>query len=154
MKTIKIRLISLLLLVAGIIAFIIYALTPPKGDRYYLPEKYAGWICESYNVDGAPPLAVEDGFLVHKIPDNGILATSSAPRLSPKADEYFYYNEKGMRKAKELQHGGGYSTEIQGQREHHFYFWISSGALDSDYENYVKNRDVKSEPECGPWKKH
>jgi|SRR4030042_1919572 len=153
MKPIKIIVISFLVLSAAIIGFIIFALTPPKGDRYYLPDKYAGWICESYNVDGAPRLAVEDGFLVHKIPQNGILKTSSEPRLSPKADEYFYYTEKGIRKAKELKHGGGYSKQKEGQKEYRIYFWISSGDVDSDYEKYVKNRDINSEPACGPWKK-
>ncbi|MGD8948393.1 MAG: hypothetical protein PVG44_09575 [Desulfobacterales bacterium] len=115
MKKHKIILISSLTLVAVIIGFIVYALTPPKGDRYYFPEKYDGWICVSYNVEDAPPLVVEDGFLVHKIPPNGILKTSSAPRLSPKADEYFYYTENVIRTAKELKHGGGFSRQKKGQ---------------------------------------
>jgi hypothetical protein len=153
MKKFKIILISSLILVAGIIGFLVHALTPPKGDRYYLPEKYAGWICVSYNVEDAPPLVVEDGFLVHNIPANGILKTSSSPRLSPKADEYFYYTEKGIRAAKEMKHGGGYSIQKKGQRELSFFFWVSSEDVDADYERYVKDKDVNSDPECGPWKK-
>ena len=141
------------ILVAVIIGFIVYALTPPKGDRYYLPERYAGRICVSYNVENAPPLVVEDGFLVHKIPPNGILKTSSEPRLSPKANEYFYYTENGARTAKELKHGGGFSRQKKGQREFNFYFWVSSDDVEADYERYVKDKDINSEPECGPWKK-
>ncbi len=138
---------------AVIIGFIVYAFTPPKGDRYYLPEKYAGWICVSYNVEGAPLLAIEDGFLVHKIPSNGILKTSSGPRLSPKADEFLYYTEDITRNANELKHGGGFSSQNKGQKEFNFYFWVSNGDVDADYEKYVKGRDVNSEPKCGPWKK-
>jgi len=152
MKKFKIILISSLTLVAAAIGFIVYSLTPPKGNRYYLPEKYAGWICVSYNVEDAPPLVLEDGFLVHKIPPNGILKTSSDPRLSPKADEYFYYTEKGIRTAKELKLGGGYSKQKIGQRELNFFFWVSSDGLDTDYDRYVKDKDVNSDPECGPWK--
>ena len=153
MKKFKIILISALTLFAATIGLIVYSLTPPKGDRYYLPEKYAGWICISYNVEEAPPLVVEDGFLVHKIPPDGILKTSSDPRLSPKIDEYFYYTEKGIRPAKELKHGGGYSIQKKGQREFNFYFWVSSDDVNADYERYVKDKDVNSGPECGPWKK-
>ncbi len=149
----KIILLSFLFLTIGIIGLILYALKPPKGDRYYLPEKYAGWICVSYNIESAPPLTIEENFLVHRISTNGILKTSSAPRLSPKADEYFYYNKKGIRKATQLKHGGGYSKRAQGQKEHYFYFWVSSGDLDSDYEKYVKTRDINTDPECGTWKK-
>lgn len=152
MKNIKTILISLLALAASTIGFIVFALTPPKGDRYYLPEKYAGWVCVSYNIDGAPLLDIEDGYLVHKIPQNGILKTSSEPRFSPKADEYFYYSEKGNRKATELKHGGGYSHQIKDQKEFNFYFWVTTDDIDADYEKYVKNSNEGSEPKCGPWK--
>jgi|WetSurMetagenome_2_1015567.scaffolds.fasta_scaffold59033_3 hypothetical protein len=145
--------LSLLLLVATLVGFVVYAFTPPKGNRYYVPENYAGWVCISYNVDGAPALEIKEGYLIHKIPEDGILKTSSAPRLSPTKDEYFYYKEKEIRKANELQHGGGYSKEVQGNKIHHFNFWLSSGNLKTDYEKYVKNRDSNTDPECGPWKR-
>jgi hypothetical protein len=62
----KIILISSLILFVIIIGFINYTFTPPKGDRYYLPEKYAGWICVSYNVENTIPLVIEDAFLFIK----------------------------------------------------------------------------------------
>ena len=46
---------------------------PPKANRYYFPEYYRGWICIQYNIENARPLPIEDGFLVHKIPENGLL---------------------------------------------------------------------------------
>lgn len=144
---------STLILVAAFAGLIYYALKPPKGDRYYLPEKYAGWICVSYNVNNAPQLETEDGFLVHKISPSGVLKTSTAPRLSPKSNEYFYYSDKGIRRADKIQHGGGYSLQKKGQKEVDFHFWVSNSSDNSDYEKYVKNLGVDFEPECGPWKK-
>ena len=100
---------------------------PPKGGKYYFPEFYRGWMCISYNVEGAPPLHVEDGYLVHKIPGNGLLVTSSAPRLiAPKHDEYYYYSDKGVREAEELQQGGGYTKQrkagLELEKEIRLYF--------------------------------
>ncbi len=129
---------------------------PPKGDRYYLPELYRGWICVHYNVEGAPELPIEDGFLVHKIPENGLLVTSSAPRLNePSRNENYYYSNKGVREAKELQHGSGHTKQqkIGLNEEIKLYFWISCcGQLEADYENHIKNHtDIETNPKCGRW---
>ena len=129
---------------------------PPKGDRYYFPELYRGWVCVHYNVEDAPQLPIEDGYLVHKIPENGLLVTSSAPRqVAPQRSEDYYYSNKGVRKAKELQHGGGYTKQQKTglNEEIKLYFWISCcGHVESDYNNYIKNHtDVDTDPKCGRW---
>lgn len=151
MKIIKITLITICVIFVAYVGLLLYAdANRPKGTRYYLPEKYAGWVCVSFNVDGAPPLPIEEGFLAAKIPANGILKTSSEPRFSPTRDEYYYYNEKGIREAKELQHGGGGTVQKEGEKSITFQFWVSNGNLKSDYEKYVKDR-ANSDPKCGPW---
>lgn len=153
MRIIKTIIIAIAVILAAYLGVIFYADTHrPKGERYYLPEKYAGWVCVSFNVDGAPPLPIEDGFLVVKLPPNGILKTSSEPRFSPKHDQFFYYNVSGIREAKELQHGGGGTVQKVGDKVITFHFWLSSGDLKADYEQFVKNRDG-SAIECGPWQK-
>jgi len=152
MNKIKTILILLVVLALSYVGLLIYAHTPGKGDRYFLPEKYAGWICVSYDVINMPPLDIQDGFLIHKIPENGILKTSSRPRLSPSYDEYYYYTKEETRKAEELEHGGGYTVQIEGQKAFTSYFWISSGDAQKDYEKYVKDGDV-SLSKCGPWEK-
>jgi hypothetical protein len=149
----NILIMSTLIFVAAFVGFIYYALKPPKGDRYYLPENYSGWICVSYNVNDAPQLETEDGFLVHKILPNGVLKTSSDPRLSPKSNEYFYYSKEGIRRVDKIKHGGGYSVQKKGQKEVNFNFWVISCNDNSDYEKYIKNLEVDFEPECGPWAK-
>ena len=152
----KIRIIILILITLTLSAYFALVLyteaNRQKGERYYLPESYAGWVCVSFNVDGAPPLPTDDGFLVIKVPSNGILKTSTEPRFSPKIDEYFYYNEKSIREAEELQHGGGSTVQMKDKKEITFHFWVSNGSRESDYEKYVKNKN-NSVTECGPWKK-
>jgi len=122
-----------------------------KGGKYYFPENYSGWVCEVYNVEGAPPLTNDDGFQVLKIPKNGIIKTSSNPRTSPKYDEYFYYDGNNIREAKELKLGGGFSYQKANEKELKFFFWVSSGDIDSDYEKYVKDKNESIVPVCGPW---
>ncbi len=151
----KIKTISILfaVLILFYIGFLTYVHSPEKGGRYFFPEKYAGWVCISYNVKDMPPLDIQDGFLVHKIPQNGILKTSSNPRLSPSYDEYYYYTKGGTREAKELEHGGGFTVQMEDQKEFTSYFWIHSSYAYKDYEKYVKEMDVYSNPPCGQWEK-
>lgn len=155
-KTFKTIAISLFISTVACYALLVYVHTPGKGGRFYIPEKYSGWICVSYEVDNMPPLNEEDGFLIYKIPQNGVLKTSSKPRLSPSYDEYYYCTKEGTRKAEELEMGGGYTVQTDGQKEFISYFWISSSDANKDYEKYVKDRPVMDEngfihPVCGQW---
>ncbi len=156
MKTFKIILISFIILAILYFGLLFYAHSPQKGGRYYFPEKYAGWVCVSYEVEGKPPLDIQDDFLILKIPENGILKTSSNPRLSPLYDEYYYYTEEGAREAEEIEFGGGFTRQTEGEKAFTSYFWISSGDVQEDYEKYVKDRPVMDEngvidPVCGQW---
>ena len=152
-KSTKIILTTVIALPISYMLFYIYASSPIKGNKYFFSEKYAGWICVTYNAEGMPPLKEEDGFLVAKIPKNGILRTSSRMRTSPVYDEYYYYSEEGVRKAEELGLGGGLTSQYNGKKEITSYFWISiKGNLDNDYKKYVKNEDVLSDPPCGLWR--
>jgi hypothetical protein len=119
-----------------------------KGEKYYLPDKYSGWVCVNFNVSGAPPLSEEDGYLVAIIPHNGILETSSRLRSGANIKRFYYYTEKGSREAYELRHGGG--GPIQKGEVLVYNFWVSSGDADSDYKKYVKGKDPLK-VECGPW---
>jgi hypothetical protein len=42
-----------------------------------IPKGYVGWINIHYGVEYAPPLTIEDGFIILKVPPNGELKTSS-----------------------------------------------------------------------------
>ena len=158
MKALKIISISFIVLAILYYGLILYAFSPQKGGKYYFPEKYGGWVCVSYEAEGMPPLEIQDEFLIYKIPESGILKTSSEPRLSPTYNEYYYYTEKGVREAEEIGFGGGFTSQMEGEKMFTSYFWISSGDVQEDYEKYVKDRPRVDEnggfidPVCGRWK--
>lgn len=67
-------------------------------DIYLVPEGYEGDVFVFYNVKGAPPVEIEDGFEVHTINDEGYFVTST-PDLDygTITDQYFYVSEDGKR---------------------------------------------------------
>jgi len=165
-KVFKTIFISLVVLVISYMGLMWYAYHPVKGMKYLFPEEYRGWICVTYNAEGFPPFIKDDGFLLVKIPKNGIVKTSNSLNTYskegyyiPTYDEHYYYSEKGIREAKELVMGGGYTVRQTGNKELTSYFWISTkGNSESDYEEYVKdlpNMDDNGiiEPVCGQWGK-
>ena len=125
------------------------ACTRERRDRYLIPEGYAGWLCVSYGVPGAPPLPMEEGFRLVVFPPDGLVSTSS-PALIGEGymNEYLYYvgdHRRSMNVGKEM--GGGY-TEEGPDRSKGFAvkFWVSRDAK-ADSEKYVSGRD----PRCGPF---
>lgn len=156
---IKYGIIAVCLLVVAI-SGLYFLFTPPKGYIYYFPENYAGWICIQHGDNSATPLPEQDGYLIIKVPINGILKTSSQLRTSPTRDKYYYYNGTQIKEAKGLEFGGG--GTLQGVRTVQgvpvpvgpitAYFWISKDSK-RDYDLYVKgkNIDLKNIP-CGPFK--
>src|ERR1019366_2011871 len=66
-------------------------------SRFLIPEGYTGWIRIEFEVQGAPPLPVEAGEYIVKIPPDGVLRTSSAEQYGWARDHYYYYSAQGMR---------------------------------------------------------
>jgi hypothetical protein len=60
--------------------------------RYLIPEGYVGWVRIDFNVKDAPPLPVEDGYYLLKIPLTGRLKTSSRP-MEIKGEQYYYFSD-------------------------------------------------------------
>jgi len=48
-----------------------------KSQKFIIPQNYVGWVRVSYEVPNAPPLPIEDGNSIYRIPDSGFLETSS-----------------------------------------------------------------------------
>ena len=40
-------------------------------SQFLIPKGYVGWVDVSYGVNGAPPLSVENGYYVIRVPANG-----------------------------------------------------------------------------------
>jgi len=97
---------SLLIAVALIVAATGYPLLTivrksPKKKllpiRYLLPEGYIGWVRVEYSIDRALPLPVEAAHCVVKIPESGVLVTSSKLDYTRVVDDYYYYSDRERR---------------------------------------------------------
>jgi hypothetical protein len=55
-----------------------------------IPVGYVGWIEVNYGVQGAPPLPMEDGSYLVRIPTTGSLKTSSKEEFGIAADQFCY----------------------------------------------------------------
>jgi hypothetical protein len=68
-----------------------------RSSRFLIPEGYTGWIRIEFEVQGAPPLPMEGGQYVLKIPSDGVLRTSSTEQYGWAKDQYYYYSAQGVR---------------------------------------------------------
>ncbi|HYV03646.1 MAG TPA: hypothetical protein VFB82_03615 [Blastocatellia bacterium] len=64
-----------------------------RPSRYLVPKGYVGWVKILFKVKDAPPLSVEDGHYLFKIPTDGKLETSSDIEFGVASDDYYYYSE-------------------------------------------------------------
>jgi hypothetical protein len=63
--------------------------------RILIPDGYIGWVEMKYGIEKAPALAIQGGKLVCRIPNQGLLETSSHMENGWAKDEYFYYSQGG-----------------------------------------------------------
>jgi hypothetical protein len=76
--------------------------------RFLIPDGYVGWVEVKYGDSNVPALQMDKGTLICRIPDSGLLATSSAVEEGWAKDEYFYYSKDGsLRDLKETGWGAG-----------------------------------------------
>ena len=122
----KIKMIYMLL--ALIVVFLIFLVymdkNTPKGSIYIIPEGYKGKLSIVYNQKDKPSLEEKDGYQVVKFPLNGLVKTSSYPRIGKQHDKYFYYTKDGkILPTKDIQFGGGQSIETNDSFLYEF--WIN-----------------------------
>ena len=117
-------------------------------DRYLIPDGYAGWLCISYGVSGAPGFPLEDDFRLVVFPPSGIVETSS-PGLPGESyrTQYFYYQDGRRRVLESKELGGGFSEKGIHQREFTSKFWVSRDAK-AAFPPHVVGKPA----ECGPFK--
>ena len=65
--------------------------------RCLLPDGYIGWVRVEYGIDRALPLPIEAAHCIIKIPECGVLATSSELDYTRVADDYYYYSDRERR---------------------------------------------------------
>lgn len=64
--------------------------------KYLIPYGYVGWVRIRYKVPGAPPLPTQRNLLICRIPNSGLLKTSSRPENGWATDFYVYYSAAGI----------------------------------------------------------
>lgn len=111
---------SLIALTLLVIAAILYGKQLIDNQRdpslVLLPQGYTGKVSILYVQESAPPLPREGEYVVHQIPESGILKTSTAePEYGIASDKYFYVDSQGNRS--EIDQGEFIHGEGLGSRE-------------------------------------
>jgi hypothetical protein len=92
----KKRLINRILIVSGLSAalllggYVLYLKRP--SHHFHFPAGFKGWVTVKFEKSGAPELPLTDGALQFKIPDSGILETSTKLK-DGWAKDHFYLND-------------------------------------------------------------
>jgi hypothetical protein len=94
--------------VAGVVTILLVALliglatwshagqenTESRPARYLIPEGYVGWVRIEFEVPGTPPVPMEDGEYLFKVPPTGVLKTSLKLQEGRPEARYYYYSEE------------------------------------------------------------
>ena len=91
----RFNLIPALLFNLSVVSFSSSGQAQQAASHHYflMPEGYVGWIRVDFEVPGAPPLTVENGFYILKFSDTGRIQTSSRDILGSQ-DEFLYYSSE------------------------------------------------------------
>jgi hypothetical protein len=74
-----------------------------NSSRFLIPEGYQGLIVIEFGLKGEPEIQVEDGYHIFRIPESGLLQTSSNFVYgTSKPFQYYYYSSTGIKDFKSL----------------------------------------------------
>lgn len=105
-------------------------------QTYLLPNGFEGCVMINYDVEGAPPLKIEDNEIVYKVPESGIINTSSSYDFGWTNEEHsgsfqlsaFYVGDDGKTleelPQKKIRFGGTESVQKEKQPMTHHYYQI------------------------------
>lgn len=90
----KKRLFNRVLIVSGSSALLLFAgyvfFTKRSPHHFFIPKSYAGWVTVKFEKPNAPALTEKDGVVEFRIPESGVLETSSKLETGWSRDEYFW----------------------------------------------------------------
>jgi hypothetical protein len=69
-------------------------------DRFLIPAGYVGWVHVQYGIQGAPPLPVEHGFRLLRVPATGRLKTCAKQEFGWASNEFYYVSGKKWQRLK------------------------------------------------------
>ncbi len=67
-------------------------------ERWIIPAGHVGWLRLDYSVKGAPPLPLEHGRYIVRVPSSSRVATSTVNDPSIDNNEYYVQDPAGLRK--------------------------------------------------------
>jgi hypothetical protein len=76
-------------------------------SQFIIPKGYVGWVDVSYGVNGAPPLSVENGYYVIRVPANGTTQTSTEIEAGRAGDQFYYGKGADRQRLQSSKPGGG-----------------------------------------------
>jgi hypothetical protein len=127
-----------------------------RPSRYLIPEGYVGWVRIEFNVEGAPPVPIEEGHYLFKFLPSGLIRTSSNIEFGWATDEFYYYNGDNRRQIKETGWGKGGmiwgpatgSKEIPKQEPTRYeQFFVGT---EEQFKKYGGRKDNDGAPKIGP----
>lgn len=84
-------------------------------SKYRIPRGYVGWVRIYYDVEGAPPLPIENDVTIYDVPANGRLVTLNSQPTN-QTSEFFYYGkrrETRILNPQEVMHGFGSGARVK-----------------------------------------
>jgi hypothetical protein len=82
------------------------------GLRWVVPEDFNGCVSASFNVSGAPPLPLEDGWYLLTVTDGRVMETSTEPRWGEGLRSEFWVQAGAERRRIEPSCHGGTFTNV------------------------------------------
>ncbi|WP_369946353.1 hypothetical protein [Vitiosangium sp. GDMCC 1.1324] len=84
----------------------------PSGLRWVVPEKFEGCVTTRFQVKGAPPLPMEDGWYLISAPPDGQVTTSTKPLWGERLQTEFYAQSAMGRRRVQPSCDGGTTTNV------------------------------------------
>jgi len=96
-KLSKIEKITLVAFFNLVLILVILWLMEKKPNRdYFIPKGYEGWVMIHYNIPDHALLEKKEGVLQFRIPESGIMETSSELNIGWRRDRFFWTSEAGI----------------------------------------------------------
>jgi hypothetical protein len=128
-----------------------------RASRYLIPKGYVGWVKIDFQIKGAAPLPIEEGFYLFQFPADGKIKTSSGIEYGAANDEYYYFAGENREKLTVSGWGAGgmvwgqFNGNSQGLNnqplEIHEYFFIGS---EEQFKRCGAEKDEQYHPKVGP----